>query len=57
MGGSLGTMCRGGTGGPSKGRSGKGGEGGGTFFESQGVPGVRGGEEDTVEEVPEGKKA
>lgn len=58
-------MCRGGTGGPSIGRSGKGGEVGGIFFESQGVPGVRGGEEDNVEEVvmiareevPEGKKA
>lgn len=57
-------MCRGGTGGAFTGRSGKGGEEGGIFFESQGVSGVRGGEEDTVEEVvmarkevPEGKKA
>lgn len=62
----MGTLCRGGTGGPSKGRRGKGGEGRGIFFEAQGVPGVTGGEEETVEEevvvmpkeeVLEGKKA
>lgn len=61
----MGTLCRGGTGGPSSGRRGKGGEGRGIFFDAQEGPGVTGGEEDTAEEeevmageeVLEGKKA
>lgn len=58
----MGTLCRGGTGGPSKERRGKGGEGRGVFFNAQEGPGVTGGEEDAVEEmageeVLEGKKA
>lgn len=64
----MGTLCRGGTGGPSRGR---GGEGRGIFLEAgeglgmTGAGGGRGGEEEVVvaelmegtEEVVEGKKA
>lgn len=67
----MGTLCRGGTGGPSRGRMGRGGEGRGIFLEAgeglgmTGAGGGRGGEEEVVvaelmegtEEVVEGKKA
>lgn len=66
----MGTPCRGGTGGPSRGRRGRGGEGRGNFLEVgvglgvTGVGGGRGGEEAAMgaqltegEEVVEGKKA
>lgn len=69
----MGTLCRGGTGGPSRGRRGRGGEGRGIFLDAgvglgvTGVRGGRGGEQEEVavgaelmegeEEVVEGKKA
>lgn len=68
----MGTLCRGGTGGPSKGRRGRGGEGRGIFLEAgeglgvTGAGGGRGGEEEAAvgaelmeggEDVVEGKKA
>lgn len=67
----MGTPCRGGTGGPSRGRRGRGGEGRGIFLDAGTGLGVtaagvgRGGEEEAVgaeliegeEEVVEGKKA
>lgn len=67
----MGTPCRGGTGGPSRGSTGRGGEGRGIFLEVGNELGVtvtgggRGGEEEAVEaelmggaeEVVEGKKA
>lgn len=65
----MGTPCRGGTGGPSRGRRGRGGEGRGIFLEAGlgviGTRGGRGGEEQVVGsevmegggEVVEGKKA
>lgn len=70
LGGSLGTPCRGGTGGPSSGRRERGGEGRGIFLEMEvgviGVGGGSGGEEEEAagaehmegeEEVVAGKKA
>lgn len=62
LGGSFGTLCRGGTGGPSRGRKGRGGEGRVIFLEAGLWLGVIGGEEEAVEvtgggAVIEGKKA